>query len=204
MRYRWTWSALISVLLCVGCLQEPDAVDSNCEMPPCEMNEPPSDRSQYPGEPYGTTAESVLEPLTFKQTDGEDYSLESVFSDSSNRVMLLTTSAGWCTACIEEQPTLQALHEEFSEQGLFIMVALFETRDYRPADSRLAARWKEEYGLDFTVVADPTFVMQPYYPNGDSSVTPIVAMIDVDTMEIIEIMVGFNEATVRAIITNNL
>ena len=192
----------MSVALGVGCLEEPSTGNSDCDEPPCVTGEPPSDRSRYPG--YGTSPDDVLAPLTFKQGDGEDFSVSQVFSDSQNRVMLLTTSAGWCTACIEEQPTLQALHQEFGERGLFIMVALFETRDYQPADSRLAARWKEQYELDFKVVADPSFVMEPYYPNGDSSVTPIVMMVDIDTMQIIEIMVGFNEPAVRAIIENNL
>jgi thiol-disulfide isomerase/thioredoxin len=192
----------VSLAFCLGCLEEPDGSTADCAEPPCSGQSAPSDRSNYPG--FGTSTSDILAPLTFKAGSGDDYSIAEVFADSNNRVMLLTTSAGWCTACIEEQPTLQALHEEFSDRGLFIMVALFETRDYQPANSRLAERWKAQYELDYAVVADPGFVMEPYYPNGDSSVTPIVLMVDVDTMEIIEIMVGFNEPAVRAIITNNL
>jgi len=162
----------------------------------------PSDRSQYPG--YGTETDSVIAPLTFTQGDGEPLSLADIFADPTRRLLLLTTSAGWCTACIEEQPKLQELHQEFHDRGLTIMVALFEKQDYTPADARLAKSWKQRYELDFTVVADPEFITQPYYPNGDPSVTPIMLVIDVDNMVILDSMVGFQETTVRSLINSNL
>ena len=64
--------------------------------------------------------------------------------------------------------------------------------------------WKQRYELDFTVVADPEFTMQPYYPNGDASATPIMLVVDVDTMLILDTMVGFQEDTVRSLINRNL
>ena len=89
MHYRWTLVIAIVSTLSAGCLQEPDSVDmdSTCETPPCESGDDSADRSQYPGS-YGTTAESILAPLTFKSIDGSDYSLESVFKDATNQVML--------------------------------------------------------------------------------------------------------------------
>jgi hypothetical protein len=54
------------------------------------------------------------------------------------------------------------------------------------------------------VVADPEFTMQPYYPNGDPSATPIMLVVDVDTMRILDTMVGFQEDTIRSLINRNL
>ena len=179
-------------LLLAGCLSEPKQT----------QDEGASERANYPG--YGTSAGQVIAPLTFTSGDDEPTSLADVFQVAENRILLLTTSAGWCTACIEEQPKLQALYDEYGSRGLEIMVVLFEKADSSPADARLAKSWKERYELDFRVVADPEFVMQPYYPNGDASVTTIVVMIDVDTMTILDTMVGFQEASVRAIITNKI
>ena len=183
--------ALVTLLLCIGCLEEPDGHRSEA-----------SDRSEYPG--YGTEENSVIKPLQFVDVDGNPFGLDQIFGEETNRLLLLTTSAGWCTACIEEQPTLQALHEEFGERGLHIMVTLFQTRNYEPADYRLAARWKRQYELDFTVVADLEFVTQRYYPDGDASVTPIVLLVDVDTMQIISVQTGFSESAVRGIISSRL
>ncbi len=188
-----------------GCLEEPeaDAQRTGCEETDGgECDNVTTDRTRYPG--YGTNVGQVIAPLEFLGGDGEPMGLGEVFSKPENKVLLLTTSAGWCTACIEEQPKLQALHEEFSDRGLVTMVVLFEKQDYSPADARLAASWKERYALDFHVVADPDFIMRPYYPNGDPSVTPILLMVDVDTMTILDTMVGFDEAKVRAIIGKNI
>ena len=188
--------ALVTLLLCIGCLEEPDGQTARSEA---------SDRSEYPGfDVYGTEEDSMIAPLQFVNVDGSAFGLDQIFGDDTNRLLLLTTSAGWCTACIEEQPTLQALHEEFGERGLHIMVTLFQTRNYEPADYRLAARWKRQYELDFTVVADPEFVTQRYYPDGDASVTPIVLLVDVDTMQIISVQTGFSESAVRGIISSRL
>jgi thiol-disulfide isomerase/thioredoxin len=197
----------LTIGLMSGCLDAPEKTEATA----CSEEEGgcpdggqnvTSDRSRYPG--YGTVSGSVIQPLTFLDGDGEDLSLSDVHADATRKVLLLTTSAGWCTACIEEQPKLQELHNEYHEAGLSIMVVLFEKQDYTPADARLARSWKSRYELDFMVVADPEFTMQPYYPNGDPAATPIMLIIDVDTMEILDTMVGFQEDTVRALITANL
>ena len=177
----------------------------------------PSDRSQYPGaeelkaivdakrsELYGTEAGDRIEALTFIDGDEKPYGLADVHKDPTRKLILFTTSAGWCAACIEEQPTLQAMHEEFNKKGLTIMVVLFEYQDYSPGDARLAKQWKRRYNLDYTVLADPTFISRPYYPNGDASATPLVMLIDVGTMTIIDVATGFNEDVVRSIIDKTL
>ncbi len=191
----------------LACLETPDNTSQDicdADSGACENDGGPnlSDRSRYPG--FGTGPGDVIAPLSFLNGDGSEMNLGQIYADPSRKVLLMTTSAGWCTACIEEQPKLQQLHAEYGDRGLSVLVVLFEKQDYTPADARLARAWKARYDLDFDVVADPEFIMQPFYPNGDSSATPIILIIDVDTMTILDTMVGFQEAAVRALITNNL
>ncbi|MEE2755270.1 MAG: TlpA disulfide reductase family protein [Myxococcota bacterium] len=193
---------LCHTVLVFGCLETPNnRPQSHCEADGGSCDEL-SDRSRYPG--FGTGPGAVIAPLSFVDGDGSEMNLGQIYADPTRKVLLLTTSAGWCTACIEEQPKLQQLHGEYHEQGLSVLVVLFEKQDYTPADARLARAWKARYELDFDVVADPEFIMRPFYPNGDSSSTPIILVIDVDTMTILDTMVGFQESAVRALITNNL
>ena len=204
---RWRGAQLLIAGLCLlfaaGCLETPDTSgETTCEPGAGDCAPSDTDRTRYPG--FGTEPGEVIAPLVFQNGDGSDYGLQNIFTDPTRKVLLMTTSAGWCTACIEEQPKLQSLHNEFGEQGLAIMVVLFEKEDYTPADARMARIWKSRYNLDFSVVADPEFTMQPYYPNNDASATPVILIIDVDTMTILDTMVGFQEASVRALITNNL
>ena len=154
-------------------------------------------RDTYPVEGIGKAEGAVLANLAFETPDGEPLTMEGVFKDPSHQIMLVSTSAGWCTACIEEQPKLVALHEEFAARGLFILITLFEDDQFGPASARLAAQWKERYGLPFDVVADPAFQFGDYY---NRELTPMTMLVDVDTMKILKISTGFPESEVRAIL----
>jgi peroxiredoxin len=170
-------------------------VDNDCAED-CEFIE--SERIGYPG--FGTEVGSIIEPLEFLDTSGEPFGLDDVYAQGSNRVLLLTTSAGWCTACIEEQSALQALYTDYDGQGVEIIVAVFEKGDYEPAGASFAKQWQRRYELTYPVVADPEFIMRSYYPGGDASVTPILLVIDVATMTIMERFVGFDDIVVRALV----
>lgn len=161
----------------------------------------PSDRSSYPEGPYGTARGDVLEDLAFVDPEGDALSLGSIFADENNRLLLLSTAAGWCTACIEEQGALEDLHAAHGAGGLVVLVALFEDSDFQPADATLAAAWKQEHELSFDVVADPEFQLDAYY---DASLTPMNMMVDLDTMEILVISTGWEPSTVESIIEARL
>ena len=169
-----------------------------------EANLPQKLRSRsYPGEPYGKTVDTTIEALEFVNPDETTFSTASVYEDLSKRLLLVTTSAEWCTACIKEQPTLQSMYEEYKEAGLEILVSLFQDRDFEPASADLAQRWIDKYDLSFLVVADPTTPSKfsPYY---DVSLTPMVMLIDTETMEIIYLTQGFDEDQVRGLIEAKL
>ncbi len=161
----------------------------------------PGDRSQYPAGPYGKTEGSVIANLEFQKADGSPFSLRDVQADEKNRVLLVTTTAGWCTACREEQPKLKQLHSEYAGRGLVIVAAMFEDNDFEKATLAHVQGWQEQYQLPFPVVLDANFQFGAYY---DRQLTPMNMIVDVDTMEILQISTGFDEQLVRAMIEGNL
>lgn len=154
-------------------------------------------RGEYPSGPFGTSEGSVIEPLTFVKPDGQPLGFEEIQSDDTNRLMLVSTSAGWCTACIEEQPALAELHERYSGRGLFVMVTLFEDSNFQPADARFADDWVTKYKLPFAVVADPDFQFKEYY---DSRQTPMNMIVDLSSMQIVKIILGTDSSALENII----
>ena len=158
-------------------------------------------RDVYPAAPYGKDETSVIDNLAFKNTDETEFKLEEIFADEGNKLLLISTSAGWCTSCIEEQQKLQARHDQFSDKGLYILLATFEDAGQQPATPEYAKEWQERFNLSYKVVADEPFLFQEYY---DRNATPMVMLVDVDTMQILKIMTGFDESVVDAIIDAKL
>jgi thiol-disulfide isomerase/thioredoxin len=163
--------------------------------------DPPSDRTSYPEGPYGVGEGDIIEDLLFVDADDAEFSLGDLFADPANRLLLLSTAAGWCAACIEEQPSLEALYADHKARGLRVLVSVFEYSDFRPADAALAEAWQEEHEVSFDVVADPPFVLDAYY---DSSATPMNMMVDIDTMEIVRITTGWDPTVIESIIEARL
>jgi len=158
-------------------------------------------RDTYPQGPYGISTGSVIESLDFITSEGAEFGLGEVFADPANRLLLLVTSAGWCTSCVEEQPVLQSLFDRYGARGLSVMVALFETGQYKAADSNFVRYWKDKFKLSFHVVGDPAFLLSGYY---DSSMTPMVMLVEVDTMKILSIQTGFDRGMVESVIEARL
>ena len=159
--------------------------------------DPPSDREVYPVEGIGLKEGSVIRDISFKTDDGSAFSLGDVFADPTNRILLLTTTADWCSACKEETGKLAALHDEYAGKGLVVMAAMFEDGDFEPATVDNVRRWKEKYKTKYRVVLDEGFQLSQYY---DRAQTPMNMVVDVDTMTIKRIMTGFDESAIRALV----
>ena len=191
---RWILALLMTVVaaLSLGCGDSAedsgDVVDSG-------------PREGYPAAPYGVTENAIIEDLTFLSPDGSDFSLQSVYADGNNRLLLITTAAGWCTACIEEQPWLEQLYGEYSGRGLAILVAVFEDANFNAATPELAGEWAENHAVTFPVVADPEFLFEPYY---DATSTPMNMIVDVTSMEILWVVSGGDKTTVESILSARL
>ncbi|MCP4501965.1 MAG: redoxin domain-containing protein [Deltaproteobacteria bacterium] len=161
-----------------------------------------SDRETYPQGSYGLTEGDALENLSFTTFEGNEWSFDAdVFKDVDAQLLLLTTAAGWCSSCIEEQPSLQALHEKHYDAGLRVVVSLFEDSNFTAATVDLAAAWQATHDLDFDVLVDEPFALSPYY---DESLTPMVMLVDVNFMEILSINTGWDASLVEAIIESTL
>lgn len=158
-------------------------------------------REGYPAAPYGVTAESVIENHTFTGVDGQPVTFQDIYADGANRLLLISTAAGWCTACIEEQPKLQDLHETFAEQGLVVVLSYFEDADYNRATPEQAAAWKERHNLELLVVSDPDLQLGAYY---DVNLTPMNMIVDIPSMEIVWLTTGWDQSTIDALIQSKL
>lgn len=199
VQYRWRFLVFFVVFLMIGgingCLEEGQGPSLNLS-----KIEP---RLTYPSQPYGVEVGDVIAPLTFVTGNGDGFSLENLYLNPRTQLILVTTSAEWCTACIKEQPKLQALYETYQNRGLSVLVSLFQDNNFEPATAELATRWQEKYALGFEVVADPenpsTFA--PYY---DVNLTPMVMLIEAATMEIIYLNQGFDEEAVTRLIEARL
>lgn len=178
---------LLAGALALGCETEVNS-DLGDELP----------RDTYPGGPYGTAVETILAPLEFVTPEGETFSLDAdVFKNPDHRLLFVTTTAGWCTACIEEQPKLNELHRDFGDKGLVVLVSYFQDTEFNAATPEGAAQWKARFGLLPTVVADPPFVLKAYY---DQSLTPMSMLVNVSTMEILYLRTGFDENEIRTLL----
>lgn len=155
------------------------------------------ERTDFPTDGVGTEVGDTLANHVFRTSEDEPFPIESLYAQPGYGLIMLVTASGWCTACIEEQPKLQALHDELSCRGLSMMVAVFQDEQFAPARPFDAQRWQERFDLTFPVVADPQFQLGAYY---DASQTPMVMMVHAETMEILSIETGYNEATIRAIV----
>jgi thiol-disulfide isomerase/thioredoxin len=157
-------------------------------------------RDVYPSGPYGTKVGTIIEKLSFQAVDGSTYGLGEVFADPQNRVLLLSSVAGWCGPCVQEQEKLSALHHTKGDKGLVVMAAMSEDTEYRPATIEDVLKWQTEHDLPNTVRDAPNS-MKKFSPDGT---LPLNMLIDVDTMEILYVGAGFNEAEIGAIIRANL
>lgn len=184
--------ALVGLLGLGGC--DSDTTAGEC-LPDDVVNGP--ERSGYPSENLGNAEGQILANLSFTTTEGESFELQSLHAQPGKKLLMIVTASGWCAACIEEQPKLQALHDEFDCQGLGVMVAVFQDQNYEAAVPQDAANWQRRFELTFPVLADQAFVLGDYY---DATLTPMIMLVDAETMEIVSIETGFNEANVRAVI----
>ena len=178
---------------------EPDP--TVCTDPPsCAGGTPTS----YPNGPFASDSDPVGEKLenhSFTTPDEEPLSFGDLRSAGGKKLLLISTTAGWCTACIEEQPKLESYYQQYGCDGLEVMVAIFEDASFNPAHAANAKQWQQQYGLSFPVVADTENLLSAYY---DSGAAPLNMIVDLCTMEVLYSGIGFDETAVTAQIESHL
>ena len=164
-------------------------------------------RDQYPAGPFGTSEGTLIADHSFSTTENAPVSMRSWRSDASKTLLLVSTGAGWCSACREEQPKLVDLHNKYKDQGLVVTVAIFEDGNSNPATQQVAQSWKEQYSLPFDVVLDPSTAASPggqfgaYY---DASLAPMNMIVDLRSMEILKVATGSISSDYESIIMAKL
>lgn len=156
----------------------------------------------YVSGPYGVIPGATLINHCYETSEGDYLSLADIYADEEAKLLLITTSAGWCSACIEEQPYLQQWYTDHYEDGLRIVVTLFEDENLVPANLGYASDWKSRFSLTFPVVVDPSVEysdlgmsmtqMGWYY---DTKLAPMQMLVDAKTMKILSLDVGASTDT---------
>ena len=175
--------------------------------PSTEIEGPTSTWAAYPSGPYGTTKGSVIQNLTFSgwhhpDTAGYDLGkLETVrlsdFYDPEGKgtvkLLAINASAVWCSVCRAEYQDMNTtkVYETYRAKGVEILGALFEDNLYYPAQPQDLKNWgsSSRFQVKFPLVLDPGFKLGNYF---DSDATPLNMLVDVRTMTIVSVTMGYS------------
>ncbi len=87
--------------------------------------------------------------------------------DFMGSVVMLNAGAGWCVPCREEAPLLESdLYQEYRDEGFEIIELLVEDNENNPPSQEFLQGWRDEYGLTYTICADPAWTLMPYFTEG--------------------------------------
>jgi thiol-disulfide isomerase/thioredoxin len=191
--------------------------------PPTEVDAPVAEidgapvPKPYPAGPYGTKTGDTIDNLTWQgfsdtpaDEDGDPFNetahavtLESFFAerDPGSKILMITSSAGWCGPCQEEASHMRALAEEWGPKGVRFMTAMMENASGSPASVNYAKTWGTNFDLLTPVVADPQVILDPYFVDNG---IPFNLFIDTTTMKIVSKMSGFDRAEAEAIFNDHV
>jgi len=112
--------------------------------------------------------------FTWVDADGNEVKLYDLIGN----VVLLTAGAFWCQPCKEEAPSLQDdIWEKFKDDDFVLISLIVQDAAYNDATQQTAADWRDDFGLGFTVCADPDWSLQPYF---EKDVIPFNLLLDRD------------------------
>jgi hypothetical protein len=165
----------------------------------------------YPEGPYGKDKFDVIEDLAFFDPwENRWVYLHEFHMDPSKKMLILIAGAGWCSACRLEADELVAYYDEFEADGLGILYTLYEDNYGNsifnpgapaPADMAFMNAWKNEYDVDYPLVADPGFELESYFKEAS---TPLTIVIRTEDMLIKYIDQGYSSTFLEYQILLNL
>ena len=200
-----------SAPLAVGCSSSPLTGSSDTS----DMSAGPSSNSvgpssnfvSYPAGPYGAVRGATIANLSFlgwKHPDAAAYDVAqfenvrlSDFYDPDGhtdvKLLAVNASAVWCSVCRSEYAYMKThgTYAAYRAKGVEMLGALFEDNSYYPAQPADLHNWGSvsSYAVTFPLVLDPGFKMGAYF---DSDATPLNMLIDVRTMKIVSITMGYS------------
>ncbi len=143
---------------------------------------PDGDSGDYPAGPYGYVLGDTMANFSLQDADGNAVELKDYFGSAT--AILINHSAGWCTVCRRETPTLAEWYTDLESDGLVVLQAVFENNAGKPADQAFAESWKTEYDLPFPVLVDGNNHFLDYHPaiqaGGGQYATPLNIVLDAD------------------------
>jgi hypothetical protein len=155
----------------------------------------------YPSDGIGTEAGDTVQNVCFTgyraparvapvEQHRETVALSDYYDPAGTKgfsLLLLNTSAIWCSACVSEHRTLPERQAQLAPQGLVILSALFQDAERNPASLADVERWIENFGTNFPMVADPELEFGAY-ASPDSA--PLNMLVDPRSMKILRKYVG--------------
>lgn len=142
--------------------------------------------------------------LAFTTADGESFTLyEDVFGNEDNKLLLMTSVAGWCQPCIQEQADLKKLHRDFGGKGLYVLAAMFETEiPKQKPTGNFVKGWVSKYELPYQMVVDGDFVLGPFFEN--ERTPPLNMLVRAKDKKILTVTSGYDDQLIRSLIRANL
>lgn len=162
--------------------------EPSLELPPETLEEP---EYCYPP-PYGTGIGDTLQNHQFISIEDTLVSMCDFHRDESMKLLLVYATAGWCIVCHYESQSLPSYYNDYHGQGLEILAAVFEDANGNPATRAYAREYAVRYNFNFPTVVDNTFQLGIYF---DKAATPMNMFVNLETMEILDIQLGFDAET---------
>jgi AhpC/TSA family len=166
-----------------------------------------SDWVAYPAGPYGTARGEIIQNLEFlgwRHPDQAGYDITNFdkvrLSDFYNpdghtdvKLLAVNASAVWCSVCRAEYEDMNtnATYATYRAKGVEILGTLFQDVSSYPAQPTDLRSWASQasHAVKFPFVLDPGFKMGAYF---DSDATPLNMVIDVRTMTIVLVTMGYS------------
>lgn len=116
-------------------------------------------------------------------------------------LLLVNSTALWCSACREEHARLPGLYPTWRARGVEILSLLFQDAAGKPATLANLEAWARAYGTNFPIAVDPETVTGLYSP---PEAAPLNMLVDAQTHRIIKKLVGNQEEAIATLIEREL
>lgn len=177
----------------------------------------------YPEGPYGTNYLDITKDLEFfDPLTGLTPRLSDYYLNPDVSVLVISSAAGWCTACMYEGWDLVEVYDKYKDRGLEVLYTLYEDRNADPifqdgdsdaqinADLSFFNDWKNKLGkliglplrkANYPVLVDRDFVLEEYYNQG---ATPLTLIVRTSDMRILYRQVGYAAGTIEQLIKGHV
>jgi len=172
----------------------PDVTDTPDDGPVEEAYVPP--KTEYPPAPYGQTTGNIIKNHSFLDPATETIlKLSDLYKHPDKKLLLINSSAGWCSACKQEAIALKGMYDTYKTEGFEIWYTLFQDYEGNPATVSFWNKWMATMKPNYPTLLDTEFQMGDYFKVES---TPMNMMIDLATMKIVYLQVGYNEAGLKS------